>query len=193
MKRKLLGLLVLFILLVSLYYIMGFFNPSLPTKLTSANILKIKPGMTLEQVLNTLGRPLSIEALNGVHNIGCNNSNSTLNQSVNNKTDIRKLVNDFISIQKFCCEGNKKDIQQFDNITLVYTTEGFLSSYSMLWVHLDKSFKVNNVYAKEYEGGFFGDDPGIYGLGWAKDSTGTKYNQTKTNKWINKEKFYRCF
>ena len=177
----------------SIYYVFNFFIANLPTNITSNNILRITPGMTLEQVTIILGRPLSVKALIGIHNNECCNPNPTLDQGVNNDTDIEKLVNNFISSQTYCCEGNKDEISQLNQITLVYTHRGFLSSYPMLWVHLDKSFRVNNVFAKEYEGGIFGDDPGIYSLGWGTDSSGTKYNHAKTVKWMNKERFYRCF
>jgi hypothetical protein len=196
MKRKLLvGFVVflLFCLVFIIFVVNDFFLLSLPTKVTSDNILKITPGMTLEQVYNILGRPLKVNVLNGIHNISCANPHPTLNENISNKTDIRILVNDFISKQKNCCEGRKRDIEQLDDITLVYTKEGFLSSYPMLWVHLDRSFKVYGIYAKEYEAGLLGDDPSIYSFYWAMDSTCTKYNYTKTDKWINKEKFYRCF
>ena len=147
----------------------------------------------MDRVFNILGQPFSITGLHGIHKIGCANPNPMLDEEINGNMDIKKLVHDFISNQKCCCDGNKEDIEGFDNITLVYTKRGILVSYPMLWVHLDTSFKVNNVYAKEYEGGLLGDDPGIYGFGWAMDSTYTKRDYTKTDKWMNEEKFYRCF
>jgi hypothetical protein len=64
----------------------------------------------------------------------------------------------------------------------------------MLWVHLDTTFRVSHIYAKEYEGGVLGfDDTSIYCFGWAMDSAHTKWDYTRTKKWINKEKFYSCF
>ncbi len=193
MKRIILGVFLIIGLTFVVLLIINFFVPSLPDKVKSDNILKIVPGMPVENVFNILGRPLSITALNGIHNEGCANPNPSLDESINKNTDIKKLVHDFISNQKYCCDGNKRDLEEFDDITLVYTKRGILFSYPMLWVHLDTSLKVNNVFAKEYEGGFLGDDPGIYGFGWAKDSTYTKWDYTKTDKWMNEEKFYRCF
>ncbi len=180
-------------LALAILFIVDFFSPSLPDKVKSDNILKITPGMTMDQVFDIIGRPLSITGLHGIHKTGCRNPNPTLDIDINKDTDIKKSVHDFICNQKYCCDGNKRDLEEFDNITLVYTKSGFLFSYPMLWVHLDTSFKVNNVYAKEYEGGLLGDDPGIYGFGWAMDSTYTKWDYTKTDKWINKEKFHSCF
>lgn len=149
--------------------------------------------MTIDQVFSILGRPFSVTGLNGIHKIGCSNPRPMLDEDVNENTDIKKLVHDFISNQKYCCDGNKEDIRGFDKITLVYSKRGLFFSYPMLWVHLDTFFRVNNVYAKEYEGGLFGDDQSIYGYGWAMDSTYTKWDYSKTDKWMNKEKFYRCF
>jgi hypothetical protein len=193
MKRKIFGVFLIIGLTIVVIFIIDFFAPSLPDKVKSDNILKIVPGMPVENVFSILGRPFSITALNGIHKIGCADPNPSLNESINENTDIKKLVHDFISNQKYCCDGNKRDLKEFNNVTLVYTKRGILFSYPMLWVNLDTSFKVNNVYAKEYEGGLLGDDPGIYGFGWAMDSTYTKWDYTKTDKWMNEEKFYRCF
>jgi hypothetical protein len=192
-KRKIFGVFLIIELTLVVLFIIDFFVPRLPDKVKSDNILKIVPGMPIENVFNILGRPFSINALNGIHTIVCANPNRILDESIHKNTDIKKVVHDFISNQKYCCDGNKRDLEEFDNITLVYTKRGILFSYPMLWVHLDTSFKVNNVFAKEYEGGLWGDDPGIYGFAWAMDSTYTKWDDTKTDKWMNKEKFYHCF
>jgi len=149
--------------------------------------------MTMNQVFDVLGKPYSISGLRGVHDMGCRNPNPGLNLDINEGSDIRKLVNDFISNQKFCCDGNKRDLEEFNFITLVYTRRGFLVSYPMLWVHLDQSYKVDNIFAKEYEGGPLGNDPGIYFFGFAMDSAYITRDYTKTYRWMNKEKFYRCF
>lgn len=193
MKRKTLVVFLIIGLILAIFYTIDFFSPGLPDKVKSDNILKITPGMTMDQVFNILGRPFTVTGLHGIHKIGCSNPNSMLDEDINENTDIKILVRDVISNQKYCCDGNKEDIEGFDNITLVYTERGMLFCYPMLWVHLDTSFKVNNVYAKEYEGGLLGDDPAIYGFGWAMDSTYTKWDYTKTDKWMNKEKFFRCF
>lgn len=193
MKRKILGVFLIIGFILVVFYTIDFFSPGLPDKVKSDNILKITPGMTMDHVFSILGRPFSVTGLHGIHKIGCSNPNPMLDEDINENTNIKKLVYDFISNQKYCCEGNKEDIEGFDNITLVYTKRGLFFSYPMLWVHLDTSFRVNNVYAKEYEGGLLGDDPGIYGYGWAMDSTYTKWDYSKTDKWMNKEKFYRCF
>lgn len=174
---------VLIIIYVNIYN-----NPTLLTKVNADNILKIEPGMTLEQVFSILDKPLKISALRGIHNINCSKPNPILEKNVNDKTDIRKLVNDFISSQKYCCEGNKEDIEQLNNITLTYTKEEFYFSYPMLWIHLDKSYKVTSIYAKEYEAGFIGDNSEIYSFNWVLDS-----KNTKSEKSINKEKFFRNF
>jgi hypothetical protein len=193
MKRKIAAVLLIIAVGFAIFFVIGLFQPSRPVKVTSTNILRVTPGMPLEEVFNILGRPYGISCLHGIHNIGCVSPNPRLDQAVNQTTDVRKLVRSFIESQKSCCEGNKRELAEFNNITLVYTERGLFFSYPMLWVHLDTSFRVKDVYAKEYEGGFFGDDPGIYGFGWATDSTGIKLDYTRTEKWMNEEKFYRCF
>ena len=193
MKRKIFGVFLIIALTLTGFYTFDFFSPALPDKVKSDNILKITPGMTMDHVFRILGRPFRVTGLHGIHKMECSNPNPMLDEDINENTDIKKLVHDFIRNQKYCCDGNKDDLEGFDNITLVYTKKGLFFSYPMLWVHLDTSFRVNNVYAKEYEGGLLGDDPGIYGYGWAMDSTLTKWDYSKTDKWMNKETFYRCF
>lgn len=193
MKIKIVGVFLIIGLTLTVPIIINLSAPSLPDIVKGDNILKIVPGMPVENVFNILGRPFSITALHGIHTMGCANPNPILDVSIHKNTDIKKVVHDFISNQKYCCEGNKRDLEDIDNITLVYTKRGILFSYPMLWVHLDTSYKVHNVFAKEYEGGLLGDDPGIYSFGWAMDSTYTKWDNKKTDKWINKEKFFRCF
>ena len=147
----------------------------------------------MKQVFDILGRPFGITGLHGIHKIGCTHPNPILDAEIDGNTDVKNLVHDFITSKQYCCDGNKEDIEGFDHITLVYTKRGFVVSYPMLWVHLDTSFRVSNVYAKVYECGLFGDDPGIYGCGWAMDSMYSKLDYTKTEKLMNKEKFYKYF
>jgi hypothetical protein len=176
-----------------LIYTNIFYNPILPHKVNADNILKIKPGMSLEQVCKILGKPLKIEGLYGSHDISCSKPNYLLIDEVDSKTDIKKIINDFIINKNYCCVTYKKDVQKFNKITLVYTKEGIFNAFPMLWVHIDKSYNVNSIYAKEYEEGFIGDDVEIYSycFVWVFDST--CLDKTKTEKLINKEKFFRNF
>ncbi|RYD75297.1 MAG: outer membrane protein assembly factor BamE [Sphingobacteriales bacterium] len=191
MIRNKARLLISLVLVLSTISIIFYFSQTeLPEKVTSANIRKVAPGMSLEQVIQILGTPLKVKTLYGEH-INCKASNPSLDVEINKNTDIRKLVKDFIEKQKYCCDGNKEDIEQ-RSITLQYTRERIFITHPMLWIHLDSSYKVINVYAKRYEGGIFGDDPGIYVYGWEMDladSTHIKYDYNKTKYWINETKF----
>ncbi|MEY4875065.1 MAG: hypothetical protein RL708_214 [Bacteroidota bacterium] len=144
--------------------------------ITGNKIKQVKKGMTLEQVVAILGRPYSINSLNGLHDISCRNSKSRLEMDINNQTNIKEEVEKIYSDTSYCCEGNKEDLQN-KFVTLTYTRPIKLSNhYPMLWVHLDSTYKVSNVYAKQYDGLLGLDDPSIY-----SDSV------------IDEKKFNNCF
>jgi hypothetical protein len=192
MMRKLALIILLAIFILGIYLVADFFFPGLPSKVKSDNILKITPGMTLNQLTELMGMPLRVTALQGLHNNDCSHPNSMLDEPVYFNSDIQKLVLDFIANQSFCCEGNRQDIDQLGP-TLVYTKEGFFASYPMLWVSLDQTFRVIGVYAKEYHGGLFGNDPGIFSWNVVNDSCYSHYDVCHQKIWMNEESFYRCF
>ncbi len=182
------GLILLFILGINL---LGT-RADLPNGVKGDKIKLIQPGWTLEQVVATLGRPYKIDASQGLHNIGCPNAKPRLDIDINNATDIRQVVNVFYSDTNFCCEGNKEDLQT-KAVTLTYTRPVRLSKhYPMLWIHLDSSFKVYSVYAKQYDGLLGLDDPSIYGMSWTFDAT-TMTNKNEIESYIDETKFNDCF
>lgn len=73
-------------------------------------------------------------------------------------------MNQKFSETDYCCEGNKQDLAN-KRVTLVYSKrKEFSKHYPMLWVHLDSSFKVENVFAKQYDGYLGFDDACIYNV-----------------------------
>jgi hypothetical protein len=182
------GLILLFVLGINL---LGT-RANIVDSVTGDKIRLIQPGWALEQVVATLGRPYKIEASQGLHKIGCQNAKPRLDIDINNVTDIRQIVNVFYSDTNFCCEGNKEDLQT-KAVTLTYTRPVRLSKhYPMLWVHLDSSFKVYSVYAKQYDGLLGFDDPSIYGKSWAFDAT-TMTMKNEIESYIDETKFNDCF
>lgn len=159
---------------------------------TGDKIKIIKPGWTLEQVVATLGRPYRIDASQGLHEIACPNPKSRLDIDINNSTDIKQVVNAFYNDTNYCCDGNRDDFQARD-ITLTYTRPVRLSKYyPMLWVHLDSSFKVYSVYAKQYDGLLGLDDHSIYGMSWAYDTSAIDL-KNKIEFYIDEPKYNDCF
>lgn len=182
------GLILLFVLGINL---LGT-RADIVDGVTGDKIKLIKPGWTLEQVVATLGRPYSIDASHGLHEIACPNPKPQLDIAINNSTDIRQVVNVFYNDTNFCCDGNREDLQT-KNITLTYTRPVNLSKYyPMLWVHLDSSFKVYSVYAKQYDGLLGLDDPSIYGMSWTLD-TKTMQMKNEIESYIDEHKFNDCF
>ena len=156
-------------------------------------IKQVKLGMTLEEVISLLGRPYKIGTLKGVHNADCKNLLPHSELDVSSSSDIKSVVEKFYNDSIYCCEANKEDMQR-KYITLTFTRPvTFCKNYPMLWVHMDKDFKVHNVYAKCYDGILGLDDPGIYSLSWAIDTAtmGMKYGTTQS--YINEKLFNECF
>lgn len=159
---------------------------------TGDKIKQVKLGFTLEQVVEILGRPYKIDASQGLHNGECPNTKPRLEIDINESTNIRQIVDIFYNDTNYCCEGNKEDMQ-IKEVTLTYSRPVRLSKhFPMLWVHLDSSFNVYSVYAKQYDGLFGFDDPSIYSLIWEIDTTTLKMT-SKIDYFIDESKFNDCF
>ena len=155
------GLILLFVLAVNILGV----RSDIANNITGDKIKAIKKGMTLEQVVAILGRPYSINSLNGLHDISCKTPKPRLEIDINNQTNIKAEVEKIYNDTNYCCEGNKEDLQD-KYVTLTYTRPvNFSKHYPMLWVHLDSTYRVSNVYAKQYDGLFGLDDPCIYSDG----------------------------
>jgi hypothetical protein len=182
------GLIIIFVLGINL---LGT-RTDIVDDVTGDKIKQVKPGWNLEQVLATLGRPYNIYASQGLHDIICPNAKPRLEININNTTDIRHVVTVFYNDTNFCCHGNKEDLQTKE-VTLTYTRPVKLSKYyPMLWVHLDSTFRVYSICAKQYDGITGIDDPIIYNMSWVFDATTMKMkNEIKS--YIDERKFNDCF
>jgi hypothetical protein len=58
--------------------------------------------------------------LYGIYGIICTYLNPNLERLVNKNTAIKNAVHDFITHQKYCCDGNKSDIKEINVVTLGY-------------------------------------------------------------------------
>jgi hypothetical protein len=103
---------------------------------------------------------------------------------------LRSILDNFYGDINYCCEGNKKDLQD-KHITLTYTRHNVFS-HPMLWVHLDSAYTVNNVYVKSYS--FFQDEAiVIYNLSWGIDEKTFEMTYEKTGYFVNEELFSKSF
>ena len=176
--------------LVLVINILGY-QSNVANGITGTEIKKIKMGMTLEDVISILGKPYEISTLAGLHNWDCKNPKPTLKMDVDENTDIFHIVDSIFNDTDYCCEGNKEDIQRGKRVTLTYTKPvRFSKYYPMLWIHLDSTYQVWNVFAKRYE---FMDDLCIYSLSWKKDETTLEEIPGEVNLIINEELFSKCF
>lgn len=149
------------VLLIITFFVVYFYIPKKEVSgdFTSNDIRKVKVGMTLEEVQNILGQPFEVTSGTAIHKMTCKKPKRTLKQSLSSNSNIRNIVNEKFSETDFCCEAYKNNLENKKSSTLVYTKRISPWMYPMLWVHLDDSFKVSSVYAKEYKGF---DDSGIY-------------------------------
>jgi hypothetical protein len=130
----------------------------------SKDIRLIALGDSLEEVLQKLGRPYKIESLAGLHELKCKAPKDQLIMDIRTNTNIRKIVNLKFSEKDYCCSGNKEDLVN-KRVTLVYSNRvEFSNHYPMLWIKFDKDFRVNSVFAKQYEGYLGLEEPCIYSL-----------------------------
>lgn len=149
------------VVLIITFFVIYFYIPKkeISGDFTSNDIRKVKVGMTLEEVQNILGQPFEVTSGIGIHKMTCEKPKKSLKQDLSSNSNIRDIVNEKFSETDFCCEAYKNNLKNKKSSTLVYTKRVSPWMYPMLWVHLDDSFKVSSVYAKEYKGF---DDSGIY-------------------------------
>lgn len=171
--RTLLAILISTIIIFLIVNLFSF-KQDVSRQFSASEIRQIKVGMSLEDVQEILGQPYKIKSLSGIHNFTCKQQKPTLVKEVTDNLDIRQVVNNKFLETDFCCEGNRRDMQN-KKLTLVYTKEKQIAiHYPMLWVHLDDNFKVKQVFAKQYDGLLGFDDPCIYSL-----STDTLFENKK--------------
>ena len=140
-------------------------------------IQEIKIGMTMENVISILGRPLTINVTNGVHSENCKSHRNSIKIKINKNSDLRNIINKIFSDTNYCCEGNREEMRTKD-YSFIYTRPVFGRFYPMLWVHFDSLFNVECVAANKY---YFIEHFTIYNL--SKD--GQIY--------LNKKLFNECF
>ncbi len=161
-------------------------------RVTGNKLKQIKLGMTIENVISNIGKPIKINASRTLHDGNCKNPRLGLEKKINSTSDIRNIIDSYYKDKKYCCDGNKEDLKE-KVITLQYTKPNYLSKkYPMLWIHLDDNYKVNCVYAKEYSGFLDFDGFEIYSLSWEFDLK-TKTQKNNVDYFIDNEKFNEYF
>jgi energy-converting hydrogenase A subunit M len=124
-------------------------------------IKAVRLGMALEEVLDTLGLPYSVQALHGIHDGACRTKSRHLDRAITNEQEIRWLV-DSTYRTKICCEGNRRDkeTRRFGLAFSRMVDEQGISP--MLWVHFDEKARVREVYARLNSHMAWRDDELIY-------------------------------
>lgn len=173
------------------------FVPLLPTQTNIANgikaaqIRKVKPGMDLDEVLQILGRPYSVNVLDGIHNIGCTAGDTQqLEIDITPGVDIYGCIIRMLNDTLYCCAGNRQD-KENKRFTLTYTRKPrSYPYYGMLWIHFGDELKVRAVYAKRYT---WFDDYAIYNYSWQWDESMASEVKGCTDMYINEKDFAACF
>ncbi|MCL2289344.1 MAG: hypothetical protein FWC34_01375 [Bacteroidetes bacterium] len=154
---KILGLIILSIIVfilssVLVIKVLGY-RTNIANGITGTEIKQIEIGMPFEEIISILGKPFTIENRNGQHSIVHCKNPKLLEMSVNKNTDIIQVVDSFFN-GTYCCDAYKESIQK--GVTLQYTKRhcffrNLFSNFPMLWVHLDSSYCVHSVYAREFD------------------------------------------
>jgi hypothetical protein len=142
--------------IISIILFIGFWGckPDIANDITGDRIKKIKIGMPLKEVISILGKPEKIEALSGIHIIGCPNQKPRFEMNVHKNTDIIHIVDSVYSDSTFCCWGNySSNIERGQVATLVYAEpQPFINTLSFV-VGFDNSYCVNGMTVKKYTWG----------------------------------------
>ena len=154
---KILGLTILsfigLILCVVLVIKVLGFRTNIANGITGTEIKQIEIGMPFDKTISILGKPFTIENLNGQHSIAHCKNPKLLEMKVKKNTDIIQVVDSFFN-GTYCCDAWKETIQK--GVTLEYTKRpcfliNLFSNFPMLWVHLDSNYCVREVYAREFD------------------------------------------
>jgi hypothetical protein len=118
-------------------------------ELTHEGIRNIEMGMNLEQVLKHIGVPYEVNANSNTHNIGCK-SGQQKQAKVRTKEQLNETIKKWELDTSYCCEANKENRKTRGGYTMCFTNEIIfnITNYPMVWVHLDSSLLVNQVYVK---------------------------------------------
>ncbi|MFI5141298.1 MAG: hypothetical protein ACHQII_02980 [Bacteroidia bacterium] len=172
-----------------------FFKSNVAKGVTAEKIKLVKPGMTIDQVIKILGKPLRLEALRGTHNGNCQKPINRPDIEINNGTDIKQEVENIFHPKQICCDGYKDDLDSANQIfTFVYSyKKHFSSNYPMLWVHFDCRNQVNSIYVNMYYGFIPTGHVCIYSKSWALDRNSLGPDKTKTDYIIDENNFNKLF
>ena len=131
-----------------------FYQGDVAPGIRMSNILRVRLGMTHGEVENLLGNPYDVVSYKGslTHKLNCDNYSETIQTlSVISNKNIDKFFQ-HINIDTIVHSCDLNDARKHDRkTTFTYTYPGgLLSNYPMLWIHFDRTGKVNNIYSKEY-------------------------------------------
>lgn len=125
-------------------------------------IKQIEIGMELGSVIELLGLPYRVEALHGIHSLGCTKPQPHLDQEVHTQAQILGLVEGTFNSAVHCCDGNAHE-KKTKRYSLVYSRMPDPEGISpMLWVHMDEHDHVYKVYARLLSHVAWIEDKGIY-------------------------------
>lgn len=164
-------LLIPFLLVISLILTVNIVGTrkNATEKISAENILKIKPRMTIDQVVSILGKPYFIEVGIPVHDLKCSQPKNHNGIPISIDTDITSIIDSIYDDSDYCCKSQMREMK-LRNVTFIYTKPVLLAKYyPMLWVHFCNSEKLpdevllKNVFCKRYRPFHF-DDYAIYDL-----------------------------
>lgn len=131
---------------------------------TPESIKAVRLGMSMEEVVSTLGDPYSVETNNAIHSRECERTtDSRLRCAFTDLHDIHRRLDSTFNAEP-CCSADR-EARQRRQVTLLFSRMVGKAS-PMLWVHLNRVGHVQEVFAKLNSRSAFVDDAGVYLLKW---------------------------
>lgn len=158
------------------------------------DIEQIYIGMPLDSVVQLLGQPYTFSTDLGRHDLTCEHPRAVSDIKMRNETDIIHVIDSIYQDTNYCCETNREMMNKEKNTTLTYTKRplflmSILKAYPMLWVHLDRNYRVSSVYAKYYDA----DDKCIYSLSSNTIFPDEKEGDEHVKLFVDTALFRKCF
>ena len=144
---------LLFVLMLGIGTVMYlFFDKSKELVLDCQEIINLELGSSIDTVISKIGPPLTIEGKWHTHDFkNCNRKNVKIKSNVKNEKHLYSIINRFKRDTTYCCDSFKS-AKMTRGLTLTYTNSKSYEDYTMLWIHLDKDYKLVGVYSKLTDG-----------------------------------------
>jgi hypothetical protein len=168
----------------------GCVRSDLAPGVSPAAIQSIQLGMDLEAVIDALGLPLSVYAVQPVHTSGCRTRSLLLERDVTDEAQLRLWLVSMYNAAP-CCEVNRRD-RVGKTFSLVYSGVDQLGVSPMLRVHFEHD-RVRSVGAALSSFSPFRDEQGVYLLNTFQKRTHDGHHTTVVQRYCKEDLLHKFF